>query len=94
VIQTKATVIVRHECSASEAELRATNQRIDSLSQKTDKRFDRLEQTFDERFQKVDDRFDQLKDSLASAKIRALGLLCIAVSGLLLYVLAHGFKWL
>jgi predicted nuclease with TOPRIM domain len=105
---------VRHiqsDTTDIKADLRATNQRLDALSQKTDERFDRLEQNIDERFdksdarvnerfQKVDDRFerlehkfDQLKDSLASAKIWALGLY-IALSGSLLYVLAHGFKWL
>jgi predicted nuclease with TOPRIM domain len=109
---------VQSDTTDLKAELRATNQRLDALSQKTDERFDRLEQKFeerfdkidqrfektdarvDERFQKVDDRFerlehkfDQLKKSLASAKIWALGLY-IALSGSLLYVLAHGFKWL
>jgi hypothetical protein len=38
-------------------------------------------------------RIDGLKDSLASAKVWALGLY-IALSGSLLYVLARGFKWL
>jgi predicted nuclease with TOPRIM domain len=109
---------VQSDTTDIKAELRATNQRLDSLSQKTDERFERLEQKFDERFeksdarvderfdkidgrfQKVDDRFErlehkfeQLKESLASAKIWALGLY-IALAGSLLYVLAHGFKWL
>jgi hypothetical protein len=38
-------------------------------------------------------RIDELKDSLASAKVWALGLYT-ALSGSLLYVLARGFKWL
>jgi hypothetical protein len=38
-------------------------------------------------------RIDELKDSLASAKVWALGLY-MALSGSLLYVLARGFKWL
>jgi hypothetical protein len=67
-------------------ELRATNQRIDSLSQKTDERFEKLNQ-------KLDEKFDGLKDSLASAKIWALGLY-IALAGSMFYVLAHGFRWL
>jgi hypothetical protein len=37
-------------------------------------------------------RLDSLKDSLASAKVWALGLY-IALAGSLLYVLARGFKW-
>ena len=37
-------------------------------------------------------RIDELKDSLASAKVWALGLY-IALGGSLLYVLARGFKW-
>jgi hypothetical protein len=37
-------------------------------------------------------RLDLLKDSLASAKVWALGLY-IALAGSLLYVLARGFKW-
>jgi hypothetical protein len=37
-------------------------------------------------------RLDSLKDSLASAKVWALGLY-IALAGSLLYVLARGFRW-
>ena len=37
-------------------------------------------------------RIDELKDSLSSAKVWALGLY-IALGGSLLYVLARGFKW-
>jgi chromosome segregation ATPase len=109
---------VRHiqsDTTDIKAELRATNQRLDSLSQKTDERFERLEQkmdgrlerleqkfdrrfetnnaNIDERFDKVDKRFQKLEESLASAKVWALGLY-IALAGSLFYVLAHGFKWL
>jgi chromosome segregation ATPase len=38
-------------------------------------------------------RIDELKDSLASAKIWALGLY-VALSGSMFYVMARGFKWL
>ena len=55
---------VQSDTTDIKAELRATNQRIDSL-----------------------------RESLASAKIWALGLY-IALTGPLLYVMAHGFKWL
>jgi chromosome segregation ATPase len=46
-----------------------------------------------QRFEKFDQKFDDLKDSLASAKMWALGLY-IALTGSLLFVMAHGFKWL
>ena len=55
---------VQSDTTDIKAELRATNQRIDSL-----------------------------RESLASAKIWALGLY-IALTGSLVYVMAHGFKWL
>jgi uncharacterized protein YlxW (UPF0749 family) len=80
---------VRHiqsDVTDIKVELRATNQRIDSLSQKTDERFEKLNQ-------KLDEKFVGLKDSLASAKIWALGLY-IALAGSMFYVLAHGFRWL
>jgi hypothetical protein len=54
---------VQSDTTEIKAELRATNQRLDSL-----------------------------KESLASAKIWALGLY-IALAGSLLYVLARGFRW-
>jgi uncharacterized protein YlxW (UPF0749 family) len=73
---------VQSDTTDIKAELRATNQRVDSLSQK-----------MDDRFQKVDDKVEQLRESLASAKIWALGLY-IALAGSLFYVLAHGFRWL
>jgi uncharacterized protein YlxW (UPF0749 family) len=73
---------LQHDTTDIKTEIRATNQRLDSLSQKTDERFVRLEQ-----------KFDHLKDSLASAKLWALGLY-VALAGSLLYVLARGFKWL
>jgi hypothetical protein len=40
----------------------------------------------------TNERLDSLKDSLASAKVWALGLY-IALAGPLLYVLARGFRW-
>jgi uncharacterized protein YlxW (UPF0749 family) len=76
---------VRHiqsDITDIKAELRTTNQKIDSLSQKTDGRFET-----------INEKFDALKDSLASAKIWALGLY-IALAGSMFYVLAHGFRWL
>ena len=40
----------------------------------------------------LNQRVDQIKDSLFSAKIWALGLY-VALAGSLLYVLARGFEW-
>jgi chromosome segregation ATPase len=84
---------VQSDTTEIKAGLRATNQRVDSLSQKMDDGLNRLEQKFDARFQRVDDKFEQLRESLASAKVWALGLY-IALAGSLFYVLAHGFRWL
>ena len=102
---------VQSDTTEIKAELRGTNQRIDSLNQKMDERFDKSEANInerfdksaasvDQRFQRADDRFEslehkieQIKDSLASAKIWALGLY-IAFAGSIFYVMAHGFKWL
>ena len=44
-------------------------------------------------FESVRKEIGEVKDSLASAKIWALGLY-FALAGSLLYVLATGFKWL
>jgi uncharacterized protein YlxW (UPF0749 family) len=65
---------VQSDTTDIKAELRVTNQRLDSLSQKTD------------------ERLEQIKDSLASAKVWALGLYS-TLAGSLLYVLARGFRW-
>jgi hypothetical protein len=46
----------------------------------------------DQRFESVKKEIGEVKDSLASAKIWALGLY-LALAGSLLYVLARGFKW-
>jgi chromosome segregation ATPase len=72
------------------------DQRFESFGQKVDQRFEKVDQRFekvDQRFEQVDQRLNELKDSLASAKVWALGLY-IALSGSLLYALARGFKWL
>jgi archaellum component FlaC len=90
---------VRHiqaDITEIKTDQRVTNQRIESLRKETAERFDKV----DQRFGKVDDKFEsvrkeigEVKDSLASAKIWALGLY-FALAGPLLYVLARGFKWL
>jgi hypothetical protein len=97
---------VRHiqaDVTDIKAEERVTHQRIDSLRKETAEGFNKVDLRFgkiDERFGKVDDKFEsvrkeigEVKDSLASAKIWALGLY-FALAGSLLYVLARGFKWL
>jgi uncharacterized protein YlxW (UPF0749 family) len=83
---------VRHiqaDVTDIKADLRVTNQRIESLRKETGERFDKV----DQRFESVKKEIGEVKDSLASAKIWALGLY-FALAGSLLYVLARGFRWL
>ena len=97
---------VRHiqsDVTDIKADLRLTDQRIDSLRKETGQRFDKV----DQKFEKVDEKFEsvrkeigevkkevgEVKDILASAKIWALGLY-FALAGSLLYVLARALKWL
>ena len=71
-------------------------ERIESLKNETDGRFDKVDERFekvDQRFEKLEKKIDDVKDSLGSAKIWALGLY-IGLAGSLFYVLARGFKWL
>jgi chromosome segregation ATPase len=79
------------------------DQKFEALREESAQRFDKVDQKFEalreesaQRFDKVDQKFEsvkkeigEIKDSLASAKIWALGL-----AASLLYVLARGFKWL
>jgi septation ring formation regulator EzrA len=83
---------VRHvqaDVTDIKAEQRVTHQRIDSLRKETAERFGKV----DDKFESVRKEIGEVKDSLASAKIWALGLY-FALAGPLLYVLARGFKWL
>ena len=87
---------VRHiqsDVSDIKAELRGWNQRFDAIAKRTDERFEKIDLKFERIEQKFDQKFDGLKDSLASAKNWAIGLY-IALAGSLLFVMAHGFKWL
>ena len=94
---------VRHiqaDVTDIKADLRVTNQRMESLRKETaegfgkvDERFESLRKETGERFEKVEKEIGEVKSSLASAKIWALGLY-FALAGSLLYVLARGFKWL
>jgi hypothetical protein len=59
-------------------------------------RFDKIDARFDkvdERFGSVEKDIAEIKVSLASAKVWAIGLY-VALAGTMLYVMAHGFKWL
>jgi len=74
--------------------------RIDARFDKVDARFKDHFDKVDARFDKADDRFRSIekemggsKESLASAKVWALGLY-VALAGGMLYVMARGFKWL
>jgi hypothetical protein len=71
---------IKAEIREVKAEIRVTNQKID----KTNERINETDRT-------INGRLDEIKDSLASAKIWAVGL---PVHALLLYVLARAFKWL
>ena len=76
---------VRHiqaDVTDIKADQRVTDQRVESLRKETA-----------DRFESVRKEIGEVKDSLASAKIWALGLY-FALAGSLLYVLATGFKWL
>jgi hypothetical protein len=65
------------------------DQRFESLRKETALGFDKVEQKFESAWKEI----GEIKNSLASAKIWALGLY-FALAGSLLYVLAKGFKWL
>jgi hypothetical protein len=82
------------------ADQRVTHQLIESLRKETAVTFESVRKDTADRFDRVDQRFESVrqeigavKDSLASAKIWALGLY-FALAGSLLYALARGFKWL
>jgi chromosome segregation ATPase len=75
-------------------------QKIETLRKETGDRFEKADQKLEtfrketgDRFEKVMYTINELRDSLASAKIWALGLY-VALAGSLFYVLARGFKWL
>ena len=69
------------------------DQKLDSFRKEAGDRSDKLDQKFDQKFDLLKKDIGEVKDSLASAKVWALGLY-IALTGSLLYVLARGFKWL
>lgn len=87
---------VRHlqsDVTEIKAELRVVNQRIDVLSDKVDKKLDALSNKVDTNLNALRDKVDALGTSLGSAKLWAV----LMVSGVvvqLLYVIAHGLKWL
>src|SRR5580693_5469887 len=59
---------VQSDVSDMKVELRATNQRIDALSDKMDQRFDKLQGEMDQRFDKLQretsQRFDKLQGEM------------------------------
>src|SRR5207253_10239477 len=78
---------VRHiqsDVTDIKADLRVTHQQIESLRKETGERFEKV----DQKFESVKKEIGEVKDSLASAKIWALGLY-FALAGSLLYVLAR-----
>jgi septal ring factor EnvC (AmiA/AmiB activator) len=95
---------VRHiqsDVTDIKAEIRVANQRIESLRKETGEQIGKLDQKLEsfgtetsERFWKVDQMLSKIKESLASAKFRALSLFAVGLTGALFYALARGFKWL
>jgi peptidoglycan hydrolase CwlO-like protein len=90
--------VLLRESDAAESELMASNERDDLSAQIAELRADVRHIQSDTtdikaELRMTNQRVDALKDSLASAKVWALGLY-LALSGSLLYVLARGFKWL
>jgi chromosome segregation ATPase len=79
------------------------DQKLETLRTETMARFDKVDQKFDkvdQKLEKVDQKIEtvrketaEVKDSLASAKLWALGLY-VGLAGSLFYVLARGFRWL
>lgn len=94
---------VRHiqaDVTELKAGQRVADQRVESLRRETAERIESVRKETAEGFAKVDQRFEsvrkeigEVKDSVASAKVWALGLY-LALAGSLLYVLAKGFKWI
>ena len=93
---------MRHECSIDRGlrhiqqdvsdikiELRATNQRIDALSEEMDKRFEKS----DARTDKLDDKVNSSLVKIESWKAWVLGLHAAALTAALLFAMAKGFKW-
>jgi phage shock protein A len=70
----------------SEARFERFDKKIDDLDKESEAKFERLERTVQEI--KLD-----IKDSLASAKLWAIGLY-VALAGTLLYVIARSAKWI
>lgn len=73
---------IQSDVTDLKADLRLTNQRIESFREETA-----------QKFESVKKEIGEIKDILASAKVWALGLY-FALAGSLLYVLARAFKWL
>jgi vacuolar-type H+-ATPase subunit I/STV1 len=91
---------VRHiqsDVTDIKAEVRVTNQRIESLRKETGEQISKLDQKFDSKLdsfrKETIETFSEIKESLSSAKLWALGLY-VGLAGTLFYVLARGFKWL
>ena len=88
---------VRHiqsDVTDIKAEVRVTNQRIESLRKETGEQIGKLDQKFESFRKETIDTFSEIKESLASAKFRALSLCAVVLTGALFYALARGFKWL
>ena len=98
---------VRHvqaDVTDIKADLRSWTQRMETGFEKVDRRFERVELKIDDIDKKFEVRFDGLdktvqeirldvKESLVSAKLWAIGMY-VALAGTLLYVIARAAKWI
>lgn len=99
---------VQADVTDIKADLRSLNQRMEAGLEKVDKkseeRSERLDKRIDDLDKKSEVRFERLersvqeirldiKDSLASAKLWAIGLY-VALASTLLYVIARAAKWI
>ena len=72
--------------------IRAIDQKLEKLDAKFESKLDSLDAKFESKLDKLDAKFAEFKDSLASAKIWALGMY-ITLAGSMLYTIAKSAKW-
>lgn len=85
-----ATTEIRAELHAATTEIRGE---LHAATTEIRRELDAATTEIKTELRATNQRIDDLKDSLASAKIWALGL-SVALSGSMFYVMARGFKWL
>jgi uncharacterized coiled-coil DUF342 family protein len=74
-------------------ELRAVNDRIDTLRDKFDERFDKVDEKFDkvdEKFNKVDEKFVEIIEKIGDLKVWVI----IVIGGGVLSIVARALHWI